>query len=103
MYQSKSDLPVDGEIDDEKIPTGELDWHLGDEIFREKAQNSRDYRKYKFSDFEVDNVPAVRIWEMNDGRYFLKWDNADTSGFEVFETSRGAETEFKDTIAMIKE
>lgn len=103
MYQSKSDLPVDGEIEDEKIPTGELDWPLGGEIFREKAQNSRDYRKYKFSELKVDNTPAVRIWEMTDGRYFLRWDNADTSGLEVFETSQKAEEVLEDIVEYLKE
>ena len=94
MYETQSDLPVDGEIEYEKIPTGELEYNLGMEIFQEKFRGEV-CNRYKTSDLEVDNVPAVRIWKMNDGRYFLKWNTVDNSGFEVFETSSDAEEELE--------
>ena len=102
MYETQSDLPVDGEIEYEQIPTGELDYNFGDYIWREKFRDKWSNR-YKTSDLEVDNVPAVRIWEMNDGRYFLKWSTVANTGYNVFETSSEAERKLEFIVKEIKD
>lgn len=102
MYETQSDLPVDGEIEYEKIPTGELEYNLGMEIFQEKFRGEV-FNRYRTSNLEVDNVSAVRIWEMNDGRYFLKWSTVADTGYNVFETSSEAERELEFIVKAIKD
>jgi hypothetical protein len=56
---------------------------------------------YKTSDLEVHDETAVRIWEMNDGRYFFEWNTIEIDGFEVFETSSEAEKELRFVVGEI--